>query len=121
MATNGIKSVEELLRSGKLPSCPTVLASLNQAQENPETPISELARMLSLDQALTVRILRVVNSAALALPRRVQSVEEAVFRLGFHEIWSLAIGLEVNDIQPTETPCRTENGPGARCSRPRRR
>jgi putative nucleotidyltransferase with HDIG domain len=98
MAVNGIKSVDELLRLGKLPSCPTVLASLNQAQEDPSTPISELARMLSLDQALTVKILKVVNSAALALPRKVQSVEEAVFRLGFQEIWSLAIGIQANDM-----------------------
>ena len=90
--------VHEILQSGKLPACPVVLTNLFQALEDPETTIADLARCLSMDQSLTIKVLRIVNSAFYGLPRTVRSVEEAAFRLGFREIWSLAVGVKMSDV-----------------------
>lgn len=78
--------------------CPAVLAGLMQALKDPDTTISDLARLLSSDPSLTVKVLRVVNSAFYSLPRRIYSVEQACFRLGFREIWSLTVAAQMSSV-----------------------
>jgi putative nucleotidyltransferase with HDIG domain len=91
-------AAKEILKSDGLPMCPAVLAGLMQALKDPDTTISDLARLLSSDPSLTVKVLRVVNSAFYSLPRRIYSVEQACFRLGFREIWSLTVAAQMSSV-----------------------
>lgn len=91
-------AANEILKTEGLPMCPAVLAGLMQALKDPDTTISDLARLLSSDPSLTVKVLRVVNSAFYSLPRRIYSVEQACFRLGFREIWSLTVAAQVSSV-----------------------
>jgi putative nucleotidyltransferase with HDIG domain len=90
--------LEALAAKGILPACPAVLTSLIRATQNPETTTAELAEILSADQSLTIKLLRLVNSAFYGLPRTIRSVEEAAFRLGFRELWALAVAVKVDDL-----------------------
>ena len=55
-----------------------LLAKVN----NPDTSPEELARVLSGDVTLSYRLLRLVNSAFFGLPRRVDSIRQAIVFLG---------------------------------------
>lgn len=66
--SNRLPSVESLplsviRRVDQLPTLPGVVARLNEITTDPEVSVDEIVRVISLDQSLTTRILRVVNSA----------------------------------------------------------
>jgi putative nucleotidyltransferase with HDIG domain len=101
-------AADEILKGEELPMCPAVLAGLLQTLKDPDTTISDLARLLSTDPSLTVKVLRVVNSAFYSLPRRIHSVEQACFRLGFREIWSLTVAAQMSSVY-SETDTQWDN------------
>ncbi|MCW8129578.1 MAG: HDOD domain-containing protein, partial [Planctomycetota bacterium] len=90
--------LDRIVKSNRLPSCPAIMVSLIRALHMPETSTSDLAQLISADTSLTVRVLRMVNSAFYGLPRQIRSVDEAALRLGFREISSLVVGLQMNDM-----------------------
>ena len=90
--------VQAILKSSKLPVCPVVLTGLTRALQDPDTTISDLARILGTDQNMTVKVLRIANSTFYGLPRPVKTVEEAAFRLGFRELWSLAVATQISGL-----------------------
>lgn len=90
--------IDEILKSNRLPACPLVLTGLLRVLEDADATITDLAKCLAFDQSITVRVLRIVNSAFFGLPRSMRNIEEAALRLGFHEIWALAVGTQMNDM-----------------------
>jgi len=91
-------SESELLNSNKLPPCPAIVVGLIQALQQTDTTISDIARFISADASLTMRLLKVVNSAYYGLARKVNSVDEAAFRLGLKEVWALAVSLKLSEM-----------------------
>ena len=71
---------------------------------DPETDIEALSELVSRDVALSVRALRYVNSAASALNRRIESIQEAVIYLGRDMIrnWIALFMLASIDDKPSE-------------------
>lgn len=57
--------------------------------QDDEAPLAEIVERINTDLALNYRLLRLVNSAAIGLRRRVDSVEEAVRLLGLKAVRSL--------------------------------
>ncbi|MGV3614711.1 MAG: EAL and HDOD domain-containing protein [Fimbriimonas sp.] len=57
----------------------------------PEMRAVDVEQAVAADPTLAVRLLRMVNSAAMALPRRVDSVRTAVAMLGARRIQALAV------------------------------
>jgi putative nucleotidyltransferase with HDIG domain len=55
------------------------------------TTADDLARVVSTDQALTARLIRLSNSAELAFGRRCSTVKEAVHLLGFLQVRQVAV------------------------------
>src|SRR6056297_753753 len=62
------KLVEEI---DSLPRFPENIVTLQKKIDEPEAELSEIARMVSTDPSLTADLLKVVNSAAFMLPKRV--------------------------------------------------
>ncbi|MEJ2618896.1 MAG: HDOD domain-containing protein [Candidatus Thiodiazotropha sp.] len=65
------------------------IAKLN----DPNTDLDEVASLVELDPSLSFKLLRIVNSAAQGLPRKVASIKEAVVYIGLSRIksWSSLI------------------------------
>lgn len=82
---NIINRVEEL------PEVPQIAFRAIQLLNNPETEVSSLAEVISSDQALTAKVLRLCNSAYYGLPRKVTTISEAVVIVGFSSIKSLVL------------------------------
>ena len=71
---------------------------------DPETDIEALSELVSRDVALSVRALRYVNSAASALNRRIESIQDAVIYLGRDTIrnWIALFMLASIDDKPSQ-------------------
>ncbi len=57
--------------------------------QDDDAPMGEIVERLNTDLALSYRLLRLVNSAAVGLRRRVESVDDAVRMLGLNAVRSL--------------------------------
>jgi putative nucleotidyltransferase with HDIG domain len=84
-----IDAIEEIA------TLPDVLARIISVVQDESTTALDLADEIVRDQALAMRVLRVVNSSYYGFPRSIRSVPEAVVILGFNEIERLALTISV--------------------------
>ncbi|MCA9734917.1 MAG: HDOD domain-containing protein [Deferribacteres bacterium] len=80
-----------------LPTLPTVVAKMMQVMDDPRTTVSELSRLISSDQVLSAKLLKLANSAYFGLPRKVKTLDFAIILLGFDNLKTLSLGLSVID------------------------
>jgi HD-like signal output (HDOD) protein len=80
----------------ELPSCPAVLARVAQVVRDPQSSARDLGNVILTDEALTSRLIRLVNSAFYGLSGTISTVTQAVVILGYQEIRSMvyAMGAE---------------------------
>lgn len=79
----------------KVPTLPIVVNKLLEMIENPKTCAEDVNRIIRMDQALTLRVLKIVNSAFYGFPRQVATVTQAVVILGFNAVKSLTLSASV--------------------------
>ncbi|MBD3326596.1 HDOD domain-containing protein, partial [candidate division KSB3 bacterium] len=65
-----------------LPPMPNVVIRAQQVMADPESSLRDLVEVIQMDQALTVNVLRMANSAYYGIPGKVSSVRHAVVLLG---------------------------------------
>jgi putative nucleotidyltransferase with HDIG domain len=81
-----------------VPTLPDVYEKVSRLVENPNTAAEEIAGVISSDQALSAKILRVVNSALHGFPGRISSVTHALIILGFDVVQGLILSTSVFDM-----------------------
>jgi len=81
----------------------TMMRALSQLQD-PELLLPDLEKTISLDAALSYKLLSYANSAAVSLPRKVSSVGHAVRLIGVQMIrtWASVLLLSSVDDKPRE-------------------
>ena len=79
--------------SGKvgLPVLPEIAGRVIALANNLDTEIEDLCKLIEQDQALAANILRYANSAAFAIGERVNSLHEAMMRMGMTMVSSIAV------------------------------
>lgn len=101
------KTIEKALRD--LPPMPTVVGKVLAETEKPEVNAQEVERLIATDQALAIKVLRVVNSAYYGLSRQISSLNQAIVILGVQQIRNLVLSVgAMATIQP-KTPEEHEN------------
>lgn len=93
---DGLKSRVKALKN--VPTLPDVFEKVSRLVENPNTAAEEIAAVISSDQALSAKILRVVNSALHGFPGRISSVTHALIILGFDVVQGLILSTSVFDM-----------------------
>ncbi len=84
--------IKDLLgQTSKLPNVPEVVRYLIQALNNPDADYSDIAKKVSEDQTLSLKTLRLVNSAYFGLSRKISSIDEATIMLGMGRLKILVI------------------------------
>ncbi|HLN33075.1 MAG TPA: HDOD domain-containing protein [Gemmataceae bacterium] len=78
-------------RLGKLPMLPETAHRALALSNNPKTPLNALAALIERDVTLATGILKLANSPLYRIGRSVESVNQAVVRLGLRETQSLLI------------------------------
>ncbi len=74
-----------------LPSLPTVVQELMMLVQKNEVQLDTITNTLSLDQALSVKVLQLANSPFYGLSGRVRSIRDAINILGMRQLSSLVI------------------------------
>ncbi len=76
------------------PTQNTLLALVSRLQD-PDVPFNDLAKVVQGDVGLTHKLLRIINSAFYSLPRKVESVKDALVLLGLRTVrrWASLIAL----------------------------
>jgi HD-like signal output (HDOD) protein len=84
--------IKDLLKqTDKLPNIPEAVRELIQALNDPDANYSDISQKVAKDQIISLRILRLVNSAHFGLSRKVASIDEAVVMLGMGKLKTLVI------------------------------
>ena len=87
----------------KLPPAPHLLPELLSLLNQPNVDSGRIVQLITYDPSLTASVLQLCNSAALASATPVASLEEAVVRLGFEQVYRLvaaALGARTLDHEP---------------------
>lgn len=100
-------SKPKLVKGKKVEPNHATLLELVQELQNPNTTPERLESLIIRDPVLTYKLLRIVNSAAYALVRKVESLTEAIVMLGMAQIrkWATLIALS-NQSGKSEELCR---------------
>ncbi|MFO7975997.1 MAG: HDOD domain-containing protein, partial [Candidatus Hydrogenedentota bacterium] len=83
-----------------LPTLPTVLSRILSTVADPDASALDLARHITVDQALTATLLRIVNSAYYSFEREIVRIPDAIVILGFTEVRNLALAATAFEIFP---------------------
>lgn len=90
--------VQQLVaKAGSLYSLPTVAMEVVRLAEKPQVDAEELKQTLEQDPALTVRLLRVVNSSLFGLSGKVSNLTQAIALLGIRPLKMLVLGFTLPD------------------------
>lgn len=79
------EQIVEIART--LPPAPRVFAELGRLLRNPNSALDEIATLVKRDSTLVAHVIRVGNSAFYGGEQPTGSVEEAVARIGFQEVF----------------------------------
>lgn len=92
------KLEELVLKSLDLPVVPVVANKVLSAASDPDSTARLLGLVISRDQALASRVLRIANSAFYGVNRQINTISEAVTIIGFDGIKNLALALSMRGI-----------------------
>jgi len=88
----------EIKKIDALPTLPGMVKKLSTMVDSPDISADKIADMISMDQVLTARLLKLVNSAFYGFSGRISSVSQAIVLLGFNVIKGLTISASVFDM-----------------------
>lgn len=85
-------------RAGDLPPFPVIAMKALRLSESPDTSARDLQAIIAQDQALTARILKIVNSAMFSFQREVSTLSHAVSILGLQTVRSILVAASVEQM-----------------------
>ncbi len=88
----------QIEKMGELPSLPRILLDIQTVANDERSSADDLAACILRDQALTMRVLKAVNSAMYRIDEEVCTVRRAVIHMGFDPVRKLALGMSVFDM-----------------------
>lgn len=99
----GRVSLDDIVRAvNDLPALPSVVVKVMKLAEDPNSTAQDINNVLTQDQAMTARVLKLANSAFYGFPRRIATVTDATVFLGFKTIKSIVMAASVSDILNAE-------------------
>ncbi len=87
-----------IARIEDLPTLPRTILKITELVNNPKSSAKDLARVITDDQVLTARLLKLVNSSFYGFPQRISTVTGAIVLLGFDAIRNLLLTTSVFDV-----------------------
>lgn len=97
------RDVEAFLDDYEIPSFPNAINDVLAKIRDDETSNSDIATDLEADPGMSIRVLRMVNSAGFGLRHRVDDVSQAVQLIGRSSLESVLITLAMKDVLPMKS------------------
>jgi diguanylate cyclase (GGDEF)-like protein len=85
----------KIARCPNLPSLPAIAVQVLELTRLPDVDISELAKVISKDSALSSKILRTVNSSYYGRSKHVGTISQALVILGLQAVKTLVLGFSL--------------------------
>lgn len=89
------KRIEAL---SNLPTLSNVVEKLNLLVDSPDTSIGDVGKVISKDQVLSAKVLKLINSGFYGFPGRITTVTHALVLLGFNVVKGLILSATVYDL-----------------------
>ena len=83
-----------------IPTLPTIVFELNQHLQKPETFIARVSETIEKDQAMALKILKLVNSVFYGFRSKVSDIKNAVVLLGFNAVRNAIVSVSVVNALP---------------------
>ncbi len=92
-------SIEQFAKSDQLPTLPEVANRLLEVaqQENPD--FKEVSQIIRSDPVVSSKILKTVNSALFAFTPKIESIEQAVPKLGVNLLRTLVLSFHLSNLK----------------------
>ncbi len=87
-----------------LPPFPAVIQRALQLVDDPKASAQDVVDVIQFDQAITVNVLRLCNSASMGLRRKVDSLREALVLIGFNRLLEIILSQESPRL--FQKPCK---------------
>lgn len=78
-----------------LPTIPIVIDNFIKTAKSEKTSAKDLADFIINDPAISIRVLRLANSAYYGMSKKIDTISRAIVLIGFNEILSLILGMSV--------------------------
>ena len=94
----------EKIKNGSLvlPTLPEIALKVRRAADDPNINLHTMSDIISHDPALSLGILKVANSALLGRVIKVETVNQAVTRIGLRQIKSIATAMAIEQVFVSE-------------------
>jgi len=93
---NKIKEVQVLM------PMPSIISDIMSVMSDPTSSAANISEIIMKDQALTAKVLKIVNSAYYGFHRKIVSIQHAIVILGFQEIRNIAIAACMVNAYPVK-------------------
>lgn len=94
-----IKQIRERIEQiESIPTIPPVVRKLLKTVDSPSISLGEIGEVITKDQALTAKLLKMVNSPIYGFPGRISSVSQALILLGLNVVKGMLLSISVFEI-----------------------
>jgi diguanylate cyclase (GGDEF)-like protein len=88
--------LEAIRKANNLPSLPHVAVEVIRLT-NEDVSVGEIAKVIEQDPALTIKLLKLVNSSLFGMPREIASLPQAMVVLGLRTVKTMALSFSLVD------------------------
>lgn len=81
-----------------LPTLPAIALKVREAADDPDINLNQMADVIAQDAALSARMLKIANSAYMGRTVKVESVTQAVTRIGLRQIKNVSTALAMEQL-----------------------
>ncbi len=92
--------LNKLDRIKEIPTLPTIVFELNKYLRDPDTSIKTVCDTIEKDQAIALKILKLVNSAFYGFKSKISDLRNAVVLLGYNAVRNAIVSLSVINSFP---------------------
>jgi len=85
-----------------LPTLPEVALKVRQAADDPEVNLNHMSNIIGQDPALALGMIKVANSALLGRSVKIETVSQAVTRIGLSQIKSISTAMALEQVFVSE-------------------
>ena len=82
----------------ELPTLPMIYFKVNKALQNNEASIKGVADIIEMDQAMSSKVLHIVNCAFYGFRSKISSIHHAVMILGFNAVKNAIVSVSILDV-----------------------
>ena len=94
---NNNQILQKLDRTKNLPTLPTIALKINEMLKDYEVSVDELTKILEKDQAIVIKLLKLVNSAFYGLKSKIKNIPHAVTLMGFNTLRNAVVSVSIID------------------------